>query len=124
MIFKRAFQRYGRTPAPEIPFQRAGQVWDDRIGSARIQARNWRLMAFGTLGMAGVMASALVRSVVMIMLDGRMPSTDTAAVLTNRSANYASDVMTAGAKMGKDALAPVHRTATGNARRLKRARPR
>jgi len=60
MIFKRAVQRYGRTPEPETPFQRAGQVWDDRIGSARVQARNWRLMAFGTLGMAGVMASALV----------------------------------------------------------------
>ena len=60
MIFKRAVQRYGRTPEPETPFQRAGQLWDDRIGSARVQARNWRLMAFGTLGMAGVMGSALV----------------------------------------------------------------
>lgn len=60
MIFKRAVQRYGRTPQPETPFQRAGQVWDDRIGSARVQARNWRLMAFGTLAMAGMMGSALV----------------------------------------------------------------
>ncbi|WP_395335059.1 conjugal transfer protein TrbF [Novosphingobium sp. BL-8H] len=60
MIFKRAVQRYGQTPQPETPYQRAGQVWDDRIGSARVQARNWRLMAFGTLGMAGVMGTALV----------------------------------------------------------------
>ncbi|MGO4170179.1 conjugal transfer protein TrbF [Novosphingobium sp. YAF33] len=60
MIFKRAVQRYGRTPQPETPFQRAGQVWDERIGSTRVQARNWRLMAFGTLGMAGMMGSALV----------------------------------------------------------------
>jgi type IV secretion system protein VirB5 len=60
MIFKRAVQRYGRTPEPETPFQRAGQVWDDRIGSARVQARNWRLMAFGTVFMAGAMGSALV----------------------------------------------------------------
>ena len=29
MIFKRAVQRYGRTPEPETPYQRAGQVWDD-----------------------------------------------------------------------------------------------
>jgi type IV secretion system protein VirB5 len=47
MYFKRAVQRYGRTPEPETPYQRAGQVWDGRIGSARAQARNWRLMAFG-----------------------------------------------------------------------------
>ncbi len=52
MIFKRAVQRYGRTPAPETPYQRAGQLWDERIGSARVQARNWRLMAFGSLSLA------------------------------------------------------------------------
>jgi type IV secretory pathway TrbF-like protein len=49
MRFRRAVQRYGRTPEPETPYQRAGQVWDERIGSARAQARNWRLMAFGGL---------------------------------------------------------------------------
>jgi type IV secretory pathway TrbF-like protein len=53
MIFKRAVQRYGRTPEPETPYQRAGQLWDERIGSARVQARNWRLMAFGALTVAG-----------------------------------------------------------------------
>ena len=61
MIFKRAVQRYGRTPEPETPYQRAGQVWDERIGSARVQARNWRLMAFGCLAMTGGLASSLVR---------------------------------------------------------------
>jgi len=49
MFFKRSMQRYGRTPSPETPYQRAGQLWDERIGSARVQARNWRLMAFGCL---------------------------------------------------------------------------
>src|SRR3546814_13095909 len=49
MFFKRSVQRYGRTPVPETPYQRAGQLWDERIGSARVQARNWRLMAFGCL---------------------------------------------------------------------------
>ncbi len=49
MNFRRAVQRYGRTPEAETPYQRAGQVWDERIGSARVQARNWRLMAFGGL---------------------------------------------------------------------------
>jgi type IV secretion system protein TrbF len=49
MKFRRAVQRYGRTPAPVTPYQRAAQVWDERIGSARVQARNWRLMALGGL---------------------------------------------------------------------------
>lgn len=49
MKFRRAVQRYGRTPEPVTPYQRAGQVWDERIGSARLQARNWRLLAFGGL---------------------------------------------------------------------------
>jgi type IV secretion system protein VirB5 len=60
MIFKRGVQRYGRTPPPETPYQRAGQVWDERIGSARVQARNWRLMAFGTLTLSCAMSGALV----------------------------------------------------------------
>lgn len=60
MRFKRSVQRYGRTPEPETPFQRAGQLWDERIGSARVQARNWRLMAFGSLALASAMSAALV----------------------------------------------------------------
>lgn len=59
-IFKRPSVRYARTPEPETPYQRAGQAWDERIGSARVQARNWRLMAFGSLFLAGGFASALV----------------------------------------------------------------
>ena len=60
MIFKRSVQRYGRTPEPETPYQRAGQLWDERIGSARIQARNWRLMAFGCLTLAFGLSGGLV----------------------------------------------------------------
>ena len=44
--FRRPSSRFGREPVPETPYQRAGQAWDDRIGSARVQARSWRLMAF------------------------------------------------------------------------------
>lgn len=54
MLFKRSIQRYGQTPAPETPYQRAGQLWDERIGSARVQAKNWRLVAFGCLGLTGL----------------------------------------------------------------------
>lgn len=60
MKFRRAVQRYGRSPEPETPFQRAGQLWDERIGSARVQAKNWRLMAFGCLTLAGGLSGALV----------------------------------------------------------------
>ncbi|HTM82249.1 conjugal transfer protein TrbF [Asticcacaulis sp.] len=48
-MFKRTTATYGDTPKPETPYQRAAQAWDDRIGSARLQAKNWRLMAFGCL---------------------------------------------------------------------------
>ncbi len=58
--FKRASVRYARTPEPETPYRRAAQVWDQRIGSARVQARNWRLMAFGSLLLAGSFAAALI----------------------------------------------------------------
>jgi len=60
MRFKRSVQRYGHMPEPETPYQRAGQAWDDRIGSARVQARNWRLMAFGGLFLTTAMSAALV----------------------------------------------------------------
>ncbi len=59
MRFKRPQVHYSDTPAPVTPYQAAGQVWDERLGSSRVQARNWRLMAFGCLGLALVMAGAL-----------------------------------------------------------------
>ena len=59
-LFKRPSSHYGTTPVPETPYQKAAQVWDERIGSARVQARNWRYMAFGSLILAGGFASALV----------------------------------------------------------------
>ena len=33
----------------ETPYLRAQQVWDDRIGSARVQAKNWRLLALSCI---------------------------------------------------------------------------
>ena len=60
MRFRRTAERYGRTPEPETPYQRAGQLWDERIGSARAQANNWRLMALGGLLITTGLAGALV----------------------------------------------------------------
>lgn len=59
-MFKRPSTRYGKTPEPETPYQRAAQAWDDRIGSARVQAKNWRLAFFATLALSGGLAAGLV----------------------------------------------------------------
>jgi type IV secretion system protein TrbF len=57
--FQRASVRYGDTPEPVTPYQKAGQVWDERLGSARVQARNWRLAALGMIGLAVLLSATL-----------------------------------------------------------------
>ncbi len=59
-MFHRSATHYGSLPQPVTPYQKAAQVWDERIGSARVQARNWRAMAFASLLLAGGFAAALV----------------------------------------------------------------
>ena len=60
MRFKRPQSRYADSPEPVTPYQAAAQAWDARIGTARVQAKNWRLMAFGCLVLALLMAGGLV----------------------------------------------------------------
>ncbi|KAJ8137788.1 hypothetical protein OY671_008999, partial [Metschnikowia pulcherrima] len=38
----------------------AAQQWDDRIGSARVQAKNWRLAFFGASALSGGLSAGLV----------------------------------------------------------------
>lgn len=59
-MFRRPSIRYGKTPQPETPYQRATQVWDERIGSARVQARSWRYAFFGALGLAALLTGGLL----------------------------------------------------------------
>lgn len=59
-MFRRSSNHYGKSPVPVTPHQRAAQVWDDRIGSARVQARNWRLAFFGCLMLSGGLAGGLI----------------------------------------------------------------
>ena len=59
-MWKRNQQAYARTTGPETPYQRAAQVWDDRIGSARVQAQNWRIVALIGLGLSCALAGAYV----------------------------------------------------------------
>lgn len=59
-IFRRPATHYGKSPEPETPYQKAAQVWDERIGTARVQAKNWRYMAFGSLILSAGFTAALV----------------------------------------------------------------
>ncbi|MEL6362694.1 MAG: conjugal transfer protein TrbF [Pseudomonadota bacterium] len=59
-MWKRSQQSYGSTPVATTPYQKAAQVWDDRIGSARVQARNWRLAALLAILLSMVMTVALI----------------------------------------------------------------
>jgi type IV secretion system protein VirB5 len=59
-MWKRNQAAYGRTEAPVTPYQKAAQTWDDRIGSARVQAKNWRIIAILSLLFAIAMSAAFV----------------------------------------------------------------
>lgn len=59
-MFKRASIRYGETPLPETPYQKAQSVWDERMGSARAQAANWRFAAFGSIAIAAASVGGLL----------------------------------------------------------------
>lgn len=60
MLFKRSSTSYGESPFPETPYQKAGQVWDQRIGSATARERNWRLTAIGCLALCFMSSGALI----------------------------------------------------------------
>lgn len=59
-VFRSQSLRFGRMPEPVTPYQRAGQMWDDYIGSARQQARSWRLAALGGMLLSSVLALGFI----------------------------------------------------------------
>jgi len=59
-MFNRSSTHYGKSPEPVTPYQRAAQVWDDRIGSARVQAHSWRLAFFGSLTLSAGLTGGLL----------------------------------------------------------------
>ena len=83
MLWKRAGNTYGETPEAVTPYQRAAQDWDDRIGSARVQARNWRLATLVSMGMSLVLAGGLVWRSTQNWLVAYAYSTDRAAATLN-----------------------------------------
>lgn len=60
--FARTSVRYDKTPLAVTPYQKAAQVWDERIGAARVQARNWRLAAFAALASSVFLSLAMIYS--------------------------------------------------------------
>lgn len=42
------------------PYQKAQEEWDNRIGSARVQAKNWRIMALSLAGICAILAIGLI----------------------------------------------------------------
>lgn len=58
--FKKDVSLTYKGDTPITPYQRAQQEWDMRIGSARIQARNWRTLA--------IMSLAIVLSLIAILI--------------------------------------------------------
>ena len=57
--FDRSTPSYAAPPT-DTPYQRARQAWDERVGSARVQAASWRLAFFAVSLLAIVMGVALV----------------------------------------------------------------
>ena len=46
-----------RSAPDATPYQRAGQVWDDRMGLSLAHARNWRRIAAANLGLAAFLGA-------------------------------------------------------------------
>jgi type IV secretion system protein VirB5 len=63
-LFKRPPISFGnpasKTQAPPTPFHAAQEEWDQRIGSARVQAKNWRYAAFASLAITFVTLGAYI----------------------------------------------------------------
>ena len=60
MTFPNRPLRTGTSAPQETPYLRAAQEWDRRIGDARVQARNWRVMALTMAGVTLVLAGGLI----------------------------------------------------------------
>ncbi|GFO63607.1 conjugal transfer protein TrbF [Geomonas paludis] len=42
------------------PYQKAREEWDNRIGTARVQAKNWRIMALALAGICALLTGGLI----------------------------------------------------------------
>jgi type IV secretion system protein TrbF len=58
--FKQPTESYKPGEAPVTPYQKAAEEWDNRIGTARVQAKNWRLAALLAILLAMILAGGLI----------------------------------------------------------------
>lgn len=59
-MWRRSANKYGTTPIPETPYQKAKQVVDNRLGSAVVRAKNWRLAFFSSTLLCGILAGGFI----------------------------------------------------------------
>lgn len=57
---KRKEKKWTAEGGVQTPYQRAGQEWDNRMGSAIVASKNWRLAWFFTFMMLGVAIAGLI----------------------------------------------------------------
>ena len=60
MKWKRSQSRFGKTPIPETPYQRAGQKEDRRLGRANARGNRWCLAFCGAMGLAALSTCGLI----------------------------------------------------------------
>jgi type IV secretory pathway TrbF-like protein len=63
MSFPNSTTSYGQRTGGDIhanPYSRSAAAWDERIGSARVQATNWRYIAFASIALAMVSTIGVV----------------------------------------------------------------
>ena len=60
MKWKRASNKFGKTPVSVTPYQKAGQVEDRRLGRANARGTRWCLAFCGAMGLAGLSTSGLI----------------------------------------------------------------
>ncbi|NLW36870.1 MAG: conjugal transfer protein TrbF [Syntrophorhabdus aromaticivorans] len=53
-------QTYKPEGIPLTPYLKAKEIWDNRIGNARVQAYNWRLAFFAAMGLCFVLVIGLI----------------------------------------------------------------
>jgi len=60
MKWKRASNKFGKTPVPVTPYQKAGQIEDRRLGLANARGNRWCLAFCGAMGLAALSTSGLI----------------------------------------------------------------
>lgn len=99
-----AFGRKANHVALESPYARAAAEWDDRMGSARVQAKNWRILAVGTLiwgllATVGLVYTAMNKQVATYVVE--VDKAGMPGQISLASVQYKPDIATTGYFVGE-----------------------